>query len=493
MRQIIKNFNNLINKTIFKVQNKTNNNFTISSFNKYLIIVVSLLFFYLFYLLIPTFFEKTWVQTNIENRLLNDFKINLSTSADITYRILPVPHFLIKDSKISIENLEKKSVAVIKNLKVFISQNNFFDKEKMSIKEVHIDNANFLLLRENLTLLNRATNNKFSNKKIKTHNSNIFFKDNLGETIAIIKIFKSLLFFDDKQLLNIFDLSGEVFNVPFKIKTESQINEAKNKKTNIEVKSLRLNIFNEYDVTNKDSINGKNIISFLDSTIITNYNLKKKKVTFTSDNSKIKNVRINYSGELSINPFDLVLDIDLGTHNISQLFDINPILEEFIKTGLLFNNNISLNGSMLASSDIKDDFFQDAKINFLIANGKIDLDNTKFINDKIGFLEIKNSNLLILNQNLILNADILIDIENSNNLFSFLNTNKLFRKNFKKISINLEYNFLTNQIKFNNAKIDNNDFNEELLEIIRGFEDNNLNNIIKSRGLANEFLKAYSG
>ena len=160
---------------------------------------------------------------------------------------------------------------------------------------------------------------------------------------------------------------------------------------------------------------------------------------------------------------------------------------------MLFNDNISLDASIVANSKIKDEIFQNAQINLHIVNGKIDFNNTKFINDKIGFLEIKNSNLLILNQNLILNADILIDIENSNNLFSFLNTNKLFRKNFKKISINLEYNFLTNQIKFSNAKIDNNDFNEELLEIIRGFEDNNLNNIIKSRGLANEFLKAYSG
>ena len=164
MRQIVKTFNNLINKTIFKVQNKTNNNFKISNFNKYLIIVVSLLFFYLFYLLIPTFYEKKWVQTNIESRLLNEFKLNLNTSADISYRILPSPHFLIKYSKISIKTLEKKSIAEIKNLKVFISQNNFFDKDRMNIKEVNIDDANFSLLRKDLTLLNRATDNKFSSK-----------------------------------------------------------------------------------------------------------------------------------------------------------------------------------------------------------------------------------------------------------------------------------------------------------------------------------------
>ena len=100
MQKIIKNFNNLIKKTIFKVQNKTKNNFNISSFNKYLIIFITLLFFYLFYLLTPLLYEKNWVQNSIEKKLLNEFRINLSTSADITYRILPAPHFLIKDSKI---------------------------------------------------------------------------------------------------------------------------------------------------------------------------------------------------------------------------------------------------------------------------------------------------------------------------------------------------------------------------------------------------------
>ena len=131
MKQIIKNFNNLIKKTIFKVQNKTNDNFGISGFNKYLITCITLLFVYLFYLLIPLLYDKTWVQINIENKLLNEFKVNISTSANISYRILPAPHFLIKDSKILIAKGEKKqSIAEIKDLQIFLSQRNFFNKKK---------------------------------------------------------------------------------------------------------------------------------------------------------------------------------------------------------------------------------------------------------------------------------------------------------------------------------------------------------------------------
>ena len=96
MKKIIKKFNNLVKNTIFKVKNKTNNNFGISVFNKYLITSLVSLFIYLFYLLIPLLYDKTWVQANIESKLLSEFKLNVSTSSDISYRILPAPHFLIK-------------------------------------------------------------------------------------------------------------------------------------------------------------------------------------------------------------------------------------------------------------------------------------------------------------------------------------------------------------------------------------------------------------
>ena len=188
MKQIVKNFNNLIKKTIFNVQNKTNNKSRVSSFNKYLITFISLLFLYLFYLLIPLLYDKDWVQNNIESKILDEFKINISTSANISYRILPSPHFLIKDSKILLNNKDQKSIADVKNLKVFLSQKKFFDKEKMIFTKLIINEANFSLLRSEVKILNDYSNNQLSNKKIRIDNSNIFFKDNLNEIIAIVKI-----------------------------------------------------------------------------------------------------------------------------------------------------------------------------------------------------------------------------------------------------------------------------------------------------------------
>tara|TARA_B100000787_G_scaffold43405_1_gene30918 strand:+ start:702 stop:2186 length:1485 start_codon:yes stop_codon:yes gene_type:complete len=494
MKQFIKKFNNLVEKTIFKVQNKTNNNFKISNFNKYLITFISLLFVYLFYLLIPLLYEKDWVQVDIENKLLKEFKINLITSSEISYRILPAPHFLIKNSKILINDRgRKKLTAEIKDLKVFISQKNFFSKKKLNLKKVIINKANFSLLRNDFKLLNEFRNNEFSNKLIKINNSNFFFKDNLDEIISIVKIDEAILFFDNKRLLNVLNLSGEVFNIPFTLYSTKQIASIKNEIMDINVKNLRLSIFNESNKTNQNSISGKSTISLLNSKINTKYEIKNKLVTFTSDNSKINNSQISYNGKLSINPFDLDLNIDLNNYRISKVLNINPILGEFIKSGLLFNDNISLNTSLVVKSNANQEIFQDAKINLHIVNGKIDLNKTSLSNNDIGSLELNNSNLFFKDDKLIFGGDIFVDIKNTNRFFSFLNTNKSLRRDLKSIIINFEYNFSNNKIKFKNITIDNKDVSDQLLPIIENFNESSINNINIGRSLINELLSNYDG
>ena len=157
MKQIVKNFNNLIKKTIFKLKNKTNNKFHVSTFNKYIITAISILFAYIFYLLIPLLYDKNWVKNKILSKLSTEFNINLSNYFDISYRILPKPHYLIRDSK--------TTLAEIKVLNVFISQNNLFNKDSIRINEVVIEEANFSLFNDNLKMLYKNIENKFSKKK----------------------------------------------------------------------------------------------------------------------------------------------------------------------------------------------------------------------------------------------------------------------------------------------------------------------------------------
>jgi len=489
-----RDFNNLIKKTIFKPRNKTNINFKITNFNKYLITLISLLFFYLFYLSIPVLYSNAWVQRNIENQLLKDFKINFSISSDISYRILPTPHFLIKDSKIFKEDGDRIiSFADIKNLKVFVSQKNFFNKEKIIIKNVKIDNANFLLLRNDLKLLKKSINNKFSNKTIEINKSNIFFKDTLSKTVAIIKITKSFFYLDDQNLLNLFKLKGEVFNIPFNFNYNKKFDDLQTREINIIAKKLKFNILDTYINKKNNSVRGKNILSFLNFTINTDYRVEDNMLIFNSSSSKIKNTEVEYDGKLSINPFDLNLNINLNNYESFKLLNINLILNELIKTELLFNNNISVNTSIITTSNLKKSLFQRVKVDFNIINGKINFDKTKLINNKIGLIELGKSNLILENNNLILNTDVMFNIKDSDELFSLLQTNKQFRKPIKNILLNLDYNFLTNKIRFNNFKVDNKEVSDELFRVIDSLNDNNSNNWNKNKRLINRLFENYDG
>ena len=483
MSKIIKKLNSFIIRTIIKVENKTKDKFQVSTFNKYIITIIVILFTYIFYLMIPLLYDKSWVQNKIVSKLSAEFNINLSNSFDISYRILPKPHYLIKDSK--------TALAEIKVLNVFISQNNFFNKDNIRINEVIIEKANFSLLNDNLKMLYENSDDKFSEQKIKVNNSNIFFKDNLNEVILIIKISNAFLFFDEKNLFNLFDLNGEVFNIPFELNYQNTINSQKNIK--IKAPDLKLKIINKFFKEDEDLNSGMNDISILNSFIKTKYSIKDQIVIFQSDSSKTFNPKINYNGQLAINPFDLNLKIDLYNYKISNLFRPNSIINEFIKSGLLFNENISVNTLVNIKSIKKNDIFNEAKLELKVLNGKISFDKSVFINNNIGLIEVSNSDLFLENDKLILTANLSINIKDSDRLYSFLSTNKRLRKDIKNIKLNIIYDFLSNEIAFQNIKIDDNKVSDQFYNIAEGFSDNNSNNLTKSRRLLNELIGLYEG
>ena len=494
MKKIIKTFNNLIQKTIFKVKNKTNNKFNISGLNKVLITLIGSLFLYIFYLLIPNIYSKNWVEEKIKKNLLSEFKIDLISTEDISYRILPSPHFLIKDTNIlSNEPNNKKIIAEVRNLKVFINQGNFFDKEKITLKNIIIKDANFSLSGIDLKRYNSSINEKLSDKKIQFDKGNIFFKDNINEIFAIVKINDANLFFNDQVLHNNFNLKGSIFSIPFTFEIKSKNDQQIEKKISFNAKSLNLEINNNYIVDNDGQAKGNNIVTFLGTLLNSEFKLSNNSVIFFSKNSRIKNNKIDYNGILSINPFDLDLKIDLNHNKISELLNFNPILIELLKSGSLFNSNISLKTLINANSNNQKNLFQNSKIYLNITNGKINLDKTKFTNSDIGSFELSNSNLFVQDNRLILNTDLFFDIKNSNELFSFLNTKKKSRRKINNVLINFDYDFSNNVIKFNNFKIDNNKVGDQILNIIEEFEDNNLNNKIKTKRLLNNLLDAYEG
>ena len=118
--------------------------FKISSFNKHLISSISFLFLYLFYLSIPSLYDKGKLQKDLTEKILNEFKINISISSDINYSILPSPNIVIKNVKIFNDDIESpKELSQIKKLKIFISQKSILNQKNLKINKILIEDANF--------------------------------------------------------------------------------------------------------------------------------------------------------------------------------------------------------------------------------------------------------------------------------------------------------------------------------------------------------------
>ena len=120
-------------------------NFNFKYNQKIGIFTFSFLFFlYLLYLSIPSLYDSGRVQKVLYNKLLHDFGLNISLSSNITYRILPKPHFYIKDSRIfQIQSEISNEIGQVKELKVFIKQGNFSNNQNIDIDKLIISKANF--------------------------------------------------------------------------------------------------------------------------------------------------------------------------------------------------------------------------------------------------------------------------------------------------------------------------------------------------------------
>ena len=171
----------------------------ISNFNKYFISVIIFIFFTLFYLSIPTLYDKGRLQKALGTILLNEFKLNLSLSSEIDYYILPSPHFIISNSKLFWDKESTiQEVVNIKKLNVYISKENLFNQKKIKVNKILLDDANFSITKKDFPYLQNYFKNELSKKKIVIKDSNLFYKKK-DETIFIVSMNNFDMHFNQKK------------------------------------------------------------------------------------------------------------------------------------------------------------------------------------------------------------------------------------------------------------------------------------------------------
>ena len=245
----LKNISNFINSLLEENLNKLNfKNFSnLLKNNKIILTFVAVLVIFLSYLLIPSFYTKSDILIKFETELRKKLDLNFKFSQIIKYNFFPKPHFTIKESIITNQYDE---ISKINELKIFISIDNLFSLEKIKIKDLIFEKANFNFNKDNYNFFLDLLNKNFKGGNLTIKNSNIFFRNSLNEVLFINKILRMKFYYEPKELENILYSDNEIFNVPFSIK--SFFNTDKSKLFSvINLNLMKLQIENELSFVEK--------------------------------------------------------------------------------------------------------------------------------------------------------------------------------------------------------------------------------------------------
>ena len=252
----LKKINLLINSLLKKYLNKLNLNilFNIARSNKVFLTFVALIILFFSYLSIPHVYNKTEVQKELENQLLDKFNLNFIFSKNFDYKFFPRPHFIIKDSYILENQVE---ISSIKKIRIFVSLDNLFSLKDISVKNIILENANFNLNKQNSNFFFKLLDNNFLQSSLNIKNSNVFFRNSEQEVLFINKIINMNYYYDSKELKNIIYSEDEIFNIPYSFESHKD-NIQKKIFSKINFNFLKFQIENQIDLTDdikKGSVN----------------------------------------------------------------------------------------------------------------------------------------------------------------------------------------------------------------------------------------------
>ena len=466
----------------------------ISNFNKSLIFLISLLFLYLFYLSIPSLYDKERLQKELASKLKEEFKIDFSISSEINYSILPAPHIQVKNVKIFNDKSGiLNELAQIKDLKIFISQKNLFSQGNLEIKNILINHANFSIKKNDFKFIDNFINKKFSSKKIFIKNSNIFYKSQSDETISIFKISNLDLFLNIKKNLNQISINGNVYQIPFKLKWSLDFNENNLRKTIIEMSKLNLKMLNNSVIKDSKYIADNKLI-IGGYTLIFNYEIKESLVILKSNNSKLLNDNIKYDGKIQFDPFDLILNIESKKFDYNKYTSINNFFQEILKTNLLFNENLNAKISLKSNNIINNKLFDNLFILLNLNNGDINFNQSYLSSRKIGKLNLNYGKIYSENNQLVFKGKFNFNIRNDEEFFRTFQVPKKNRLEIQNFFFDLEYNLFEKEFKITSLKLNNLDVEENniILDFLNDYNiENEIKNWIDLKNFINKILIAY--
>ena len=437
------------------------------------------------YFLLPTIYDKDLISEKIKNQIANRYNIEIKFNEKINYSLLPKPSFASKNISII---QDKKIIGSVENFKIYISIKNLFSFKNFDTKNIIFEKTDFNLKKKDLIFFNNLLDIQPSNNRIIFKNSNIFFKDENDEILFINKIYNSKLYYDSKNLKNIFISKNEVFNVPYKIVIQND----KFRKlftSEFSSKKIRLNLENKIDYTDLKKKTGIFEILFVNKNTSLDYTINENNLVFNSKDNKNK-----FKGFFDFKPFYLSMNISYDGLSLKNLFNESSIIIDLIKTELLNNKNLNAKINL----DVKDitniDELQNMSLLINLEEGNINLSNSNImwkddlkINLSESFINFDLNEVSLIGR-------MILEFKNLDNFYRSFQVKKNDRKKIQKIELDFNYNLDNQKISFDNVKIDNIS-NPEIQKFIDKFnsKQNMILNKVTFKNFINNFFSVYAG
>ncbi|WP_440635340.1 AsmA family protein [Candidatus Pelagibacter sp. HIMB1746] len=485
-KKFSKFINNLLEKNLNKLNVDNFKNLLIN--NKIFLSIVALIILFLSYLSFPNIHNKEDIALEIKKNLKNKLNLEFNFQEDLDYKFLPRPHFTTNNSSI---NSQEDKITEIKKLTVYVSLENLFSLKNIKLNQVILEEANFNLNKENYNFFYNLLDSNFNDFKFEIFKSNVFYRSLENEVLFINNIKNAEYFFDPKEIKNMLYANNEIFNLPYSIKVfDDKIDKTIHSKINIE--SLRLEIENQTSYDDSNYL-GFSEINLINAKSLFEYQLKDNLFEFKLFD-KLQNPEFSYIGKFNFKPFYSNITGNTNKLNFSSLFSSNTIIKELLKTEILNNKNIDFYLIISGNSIKQFNDFKNVLIKSKIQEGLVDIDQSKMTwKNNIDF-EFLDSLVFVKEGKLILDSNVEININNTDELYKFLLTPKNLRKKISKVNVNFTYFFDEKNIKVKNIKIDG----KSLEKSKYSFDDillkeNNLQNKIYLKNLLNELIKNYVG
>jgi len=469
----IKVLKNKFNKIIY-LKNKFNQ---ISNFNKFLIFFISILFLYLFYVSTPSLYDYQRLQNQLKTHLLNDYNLNINISNKIQYKILPSPHFEVKESTIYRDTeLDENKLAEVDYLKIFVSIANIHNQDKLQLKNIEIKESIFFLDKDNQKFMFNYFKDKNTDKKISIKKSKFFLMDK-DEVISIFPINDMNFKYNEKKFINEVIINGKAFNSYFNLDIKKSFFGDEDLNFILKFPQINLSVIGRIlpQKNNKDKYKIFNKVNFLGSEIKSEFDIEKNYLTFKSIKSKIFNNHIDFNGIVKFQPFYTTSNIILDQLNLIKILNNHGILPRFQERKKLIHKNFNSKITIDVKKFSKANIFDSAIFSIKTKNGLIKFADSVFSAKKWGSLKILSSDLYINKNRIFLNSQILIDVQNQKKFYSIFQIPKIYKKDIKKINLSFVTNLTSGTTKITDFQI-NNIISNSLTEKINKVINNNNNN-----------------